>query len=85
MNAIRVVTTAQLSFGRIAGVHRLDVECGVREWSGLGDTRASLRDAGFSRSEAKALISRVKDLQRDAECIDGAVQAAQTLLNSMKG
>ena len=57
----------------------------VKSMESIRDVEETLREAGFSRSEAKGLISRVKDLQRDAENVDGAVKAAQALLKSMKG
>ena len=40
---------------------------GVKNLATIQDVEESLRDAGYSRSEAKSLISRIKDLQRDAE------------------
>ena len=57
----------------------------VKSLESIRDVEETLREAGFSRSEAKALIARVKDLQREAEIKCAAVAAAQELLKNMKG
>ena len=57
----------------------------VKSLESIRDVEETLREAGFSRSEAKALIARVKDLQREAEIKGAAVAAAQELLKNMKG
>lgn len=57
----------------------------VKSMESLRDVEGALRDAGFSRSESKALISRIKDIQRDAESVDGALKAAQDFLEILKG
>lgn len=57
----------------------------VKSLESIRDIEETLRDAGFSRSEAKSLISRVKDLQREAEIKGAALEAARELLKNMKG
>ena len=51
----------------------------------IRDVEDTLRDAGFSRTEAKALISACKSAQREAEDENEEIKAAQRLLNLMKG
>ena len=58
---------------------------GVKNLATIQDVEESLRDAGYSRSEAKSLISRIKDLQRDAEFRSHAVQNVKELINHLKG
>ncbi len=58
---------------------------GVKNLATIQDVEESLRDAGYSRSEAKSLISRIKDLQRDAEFRSHAVQNVKDLINHLKG
>ena len=58
---------------------------GVKNLATIQDVEESLRDAGYSRSEAKSLISRIKDLQRDAEFRSHAVQNVKELINYLKG
>lgn len=57
----------------------------VKSLESIRDIEETLREAGFSRSEAKSLISRVKDLQREAEIQGAALEAARELLKNMKG
>lgn len=51
----------------------------------IRDVEETLRDAGFSRTEAKTLISACKSAQRDVEDENEEIKAAQRLLNLMKG
>ena len=51
----------------------------------IRDVEDTLRDAGFSRTEAKALISACKSAQREAEDENEEIKAAERLLNLMKG
>lgn len=57
----------------------------VKSIKTIRDVEDTLRDAGFSRTEAKALIAACKSAQRDAEEEDEELKAAQKLLNLMKG
>ena len=57
----------------------------VKSVKTIRDVEDKLRDAGFSRTEAKALISACKSSQRDAEDEDDEIKAAQKLLDLMKG
>ena len=57
----------------------------VKSIKTVRDVEETLRDAGFSRTEAKALISACKSTQREAEDEDEEIKAAQRLLNLMKG
>lgn len=56
----------------------------VKSIKTIRDVEDTLRDAGFSRTEAKALIAACKSAQRDAEEEDEELKAAQKLLNLMK-
>ena len=58
---------------------------GVKNLATIQDVEESLRDAGYSRTEAKSLISRIKDLQRDAEFRSHAVQTVKDLIEYLKG
>ena len=58
---------------------------GVKNLATIQDVEESLRDAGYSRTEAKSLISRIKDLQRDAEFRSHAVQNVKDLIEYLKG
>ncbi|MBQ8090994.1 MAG: HK97 family phage prohead protease, partial [Pyramidobacter sp.] len=58
---------------------------GVKNLATIQDVEESLRDAGYSRPEAKSLISRIKDLQRDAEFRSHAVQNVKDLIEYLKG
>ena len=58
---------------------------GVKNLATIQDVEESLRDAGYSRTEAKSLISRIKELQRDAEFRSHAVQNVKELINHLKG
>ncbi|MBQ8129386.1 MAG: HK97 family phage prohead protease [Clostridia bacterium] len=58
---------------------------GVKNLATIQDVEESLRDAGYSRTEAKSLISRIKDLQRDAEFRSHAVETVNSLINHLKG
>ena len=51
----------------------------------IRDVEETLRDAGFSRTEAKALISACKSAQREAEDENEEIEVARRLLNLMKG
>ncbi|MBQ7267923.1 MAG: HK97 family phage prohead protease, partial [Synergistaceae bacterium] len=57
----------------------------VKSIKTIRDVEDTLRDAGFSRTEAKALISACKSAQRDAEDENEEIKAAEKLLNLMKG
>ena len=57
----------------------------VKSIKTIRDVEDTLRDAGFSRTEAKALIAACKSAQRDAEEEDEEMKAAQKLLHLMKG
>ena len=57
----------------------------VKSIKTIRDVEDTLRDAGFSRTEAKALISACKSAQRDAEDEDEEIKAAKKLLDLMKG
>ena len=58
---------------------------GVKNLATIQDVEENLRDAGYSRTEAKSLISRIKDLQRDAEFRSHAVQNVKDLIEYLKG
>ena len=58
---------------------------GVKNLATIQDVEENLRDAGYSRTEAKSLISRIKDLQRDAEFRSHAVQTVKDLIEYLKG
>ena len=57
----------------------------VKSIKTIRDVEDTLRDAGFSRTEAKALISACKTAQREAEEEDEEEKAAQRLLDLMRG
>ena len=57
----------------------------VKSIKTVRDVEDTLREAGFSRTEAKALIAACKSAQRDAEADEEEIKAAQKLLNLMKG
>lgn len=57
----------------------------VKSIKTIRDVEDTLRDAGFSRTEAKALIAACKSAQRDADDREEEIKAAQKLLNLMKG
>ena len=58
---------------------------GVKNLATIQDVEENLRDAGYSRTEAKGLISRIKDLQRDAENRSHAVQTIRSTIEYLKG
>lgn len=53
----------------------------------MADVELILRDAGFSRSESKRLISIIKGAtpHRDVERIAGSIDNLQNILNNLKG
>ena len=57
----------------------------VKNIKTIRDVEDTLRDAGFSRTEAKALIAACKTAQREVEERDEELEAAQKLLNLLKG
>jgi len=57
----------------------------VKSVKSLREVEDILRDAGFSRNDAKALIAACKTAQREVETENEEIKAAQKLLNLMKG
>ena len=53
----------------------------------IGEVEVVLRDAGFSRTDAKRLISIIKGVapQRDVERIADSIDNLQSILNTIKG
>ena len=53
----------------------------------IGEVEVVLRDAGFSRTDAKRLISIIKGVapQRDVEWIADSIDNLQSILNTIKG
>jgi len=75
---VSLVTFPADSFAGVTGVKSI-AEMSIR------DIEDKLRDAGFSRNEAKALISRCKQTQRDVDDVNSTISAANRLIDIMKG
>lgn len=57
----------------------------VKSVKSVRDVEDVLREAGFSRNDAKILIAACKSAQREADAETEEIKAAQKLLNLMKG
>lgn len=81
LREISPVVFPALDAARIVSVKSL------AEDADIGDVEVVLRDAGFSRTDAKRLISIIKGAapQRDVERIAGNIDNLQSILNTIKG
>lgn len=81
LREISPVVFPALDAARITSVKSLSDE------ASLADVEVVLRDAGFSRTDTKRLISIIKGVtpQRDVEQIAGSFDNLQSILKTMKG
>ena len=81
LREISPVVFPALDAARIVSVKSL------AEDADIGEVEVVLRDAGFSRTDAKRLISIIKGVapQRDVERIAGNIDNLQSILNTIKG